>query len=83
MGDPERTITASERLLQLPDLSEESRREAIYMGAMSNYELENYPEALSGFRKIAVEVTSREGAEAKYRVAELLFRDKKPDESER
>ena len=43
------------------------------MSAKSNYALENQDKALTDFRKLATEVTTREGAESKYRVAEILF----------
>ena len=44
------------------------------MSAKANYSLNNFDEALRDFRKVATEVTSIEGAESKYRVAELLYK---------
>jgi hypothetical protein len=42
------------------------------MSAKAHYSLNDYDEALKDFRKISNEVTSAEGAESKYRVAEIL-----------
>ena len=44
------------------------------MSAKANYSLNNFDEALRDFRKVGKEVTSIEGAESKYRVAELLYK---------
>ncbi len=53
------------------------------MKAKANYSLNNYDDALIDFRKTATEVISVEGAESKYRVAELLYRKDQLDESEK
>ena len=53
------------------------------MSAKANYSLNNFDDALRDFRKVATEVTSVEGAESKYRVAELLYKKDKTDESEK
>ena len=53
------------------------------MKAKANYSLNNFDAAMADFRKVATEVTSAEGAESKYRVAELLFRGDQIAESER
>ena len=44
------------------------------MRAKANYTLNNYDEAIKDFRKVGTEVTSIEGAESKYRIAELLYK---------
>lgn len=82
MGDARKTIESSEKLLNSDMLTEELAREANFMNAKSNYALGNYEQALTSFRRVAVEVTSSEGAESKYRVAQILFMNGKPDEAE-
>ena len=76
-GDARKTIAAASKLISSPKIPEELVREATFMRAKANYSLNNFVEALSDFRKVAVEVTSAEGAESKYRVAELLYKDGK------
>jgi len=44
------------------------------MSGKAHYSQNEYDEALKDFRKISSEVTSAEGAESNYRVAELLFK---------
>jgi TolA-binding protein len=53
------------------------------MRAKGNYSLNNFDESLADFRKVATEVSSAEGAESKFRVAELLFKKDQISESER
>lgn len=73
MGDAQKTISSSKRLLESDLVTQELAREASFKSAKSDYALGNYERALSGFRRVAVEVTSSEGAESKYRVAQILF----------
>lgn len=82
MGDAMKTINASERLLNSARLTGDLEREANFKLGKSHYALGNYDRALSEFRKVAVEVTSREGAESKYRVAQILFMNDNIDEAE-
>lgn len=83
LGDAQKTIAAAEKITGNPNIPEELTREAIFMRAKANYSLNNFESALSDFRRTATEVTSAEGAESKYRVAELLFKKDQLDESER
>jgi TolA-binding protein len=53
------------------------------MKGKAHYSLNEYDTALEEFRKVANEVSSAEGAESKYRVAELLYRKGDIAESER
>ncbi len=82
MGDVEKTISASQRLLESDMVTEELAREASFMSAKSNFALGNYDRALRDFRRVAVEVTSSEGAESKYRVAQILFMQGDLEDSE-
>jgi len=82
MGDAEKTIIASGELMESDMVNEELAREASFMSAKSNYALGNYDRAINDFRRVAVEVTSSEGAESKYRVAQILFMRDKLDDAE-
>ncbi len=82
-GDAQKTIIAAGKINNLPNIPEELTREATFMSAKANYSLNNYDEALRDFRKVGTEVTSIEGAESKYRVAELLYKKGKQAEAEK
>ena len=82
-GDARKTIIAASKLISAPKIPEEMVREATFMRAKANYSLNNFEDALSDFKKVAVEIASVEGAESKYRVAELLYKDGKVAESEK
>jgi len=67
------TIDAAKKLLTSDKVSEEMAREAYFKIAKSHYALEQLDQAQSNFRRVASEVKSIEGAESKYRVAEIYF----------
>jgi len=67
-------IDDANRLREAEKSNEVLLREANFIGAKSNYMLSNFDQALPGFRTVAVETSSQQGAESKYRVAEILFR---------
>jgi TolA-binding protein len=83
LGDAQKTIVAADKISTGINIPEELLREAVFMRAKGNYSLNNFDESLSDFRKVATEVSSAEGAESKYRVAELLFKNDQIAESER
>jgi TolA-binding protein len=82
-GDAAITIEAAGKIINSANVPEELMREATFLRAKANYSLNNFDEALAGFRKTAGEVTSAEGAESKYRVAELLNKQDKTAEAEK
>ncbi|MDT8402356.1 MAG: tetratricopeptide repeat protein [Bacteroidales bacterium] len=82
MGDAQKTLSSSENLLNSKLLTEELAREASFKAAKSYYALGNYERALNDFRKVAVEVTSSEGAESKYRAAQILYMKGDYDDAE-
>ena len=82
-GDAGKTIIAAGKINSTANIPEELVREATFMNAKANYSLNNFDEALRDFRKVAKEVTSVEGAESKYRVAELLYKKDMTTESEK
>lgn len=71
-GDPEKTIRVADKISKAQRIPDELVREATFMGAKAFYSLNRYDEALRDFRKTAGEITSEQGAESKYRVAEIL-----------
>ncbi|MCX6302284.1 MAG: tetratricopeptide repeat protein [Bacteroidia bacterium] len=83
LGDAQKTISVADKINGTVNVPEELMRESVFMRAKANYSLNNFDEALSDFRKTATEVASIEGAESKYRVAELLFRKEQVIESEK
>ena len=82
-GDAQKTIVAAGKINNNANIPEELAREATFMCAKANYSLNNYDDALRDFRKVAREVTSVEGAESKYMVADLLNKKDKPAEAEK
>lgn len=82
-GDAQKTIDAAAKINAVQNISEELVREATFMSAKANYSLNNFDVALTEFRKVAKEVTSIEGAESKYRVAEILYKKEKTAEAEK
>ena len=82
-GDAQKTIIAAGKINSSVNIPEELVREATFMNAKANYSLNNFDDALRDFRKVATEVTSKEGAESKFRVAELLYKKDKLAESEK
>jgi TolA-binding protein len=83
IGDAQNTIAAADKITVLPNIPEELIREAVFMRAKANYSLSKFDDAINDFRKVGTEVTSMEGAESKYRIAELLLKQNKTAESER
>lgn len=71
-GDAEKTIAVARKIDDSQGIPEELVIEATFMAAKAYYSLNRYDEALRDFRKTSGEVTSVEGAESKYRVAEIL-----------
>jgi TolA-binding protein len=83
LGDAQKTIACADKIITAVNIQEELLREAVFMKAKANYSMNNFNEALADFRKTATEVVSSEGAESKYRVAELLYKSDQINESER
>ena len=82
-GDAQKSLLASERIRKAAKVPEELMREAVFISAKAHYSLNEFDEALKDFRITSNEVVSAEGAESKYRVAEILFKNGSTDESER
>ncbi|HLN55352.1 MAG TPA: tetratricopeptide repeat protein [Bacteroidales bacterium] len=82
-GDAKKTIAAAAKISAASGVPDELQREATFLNARANYSLSNFDEALKDFRKVATEVTSEKGAESKYMVAEILYRNGQAAESEK
>jgi len=82
-GDAQKTIAAASKISGMPDMPEEFVKEADFMSARAYYSLNDNDNALIRFRKVATEVISEEGAESKYRTAELLDKQGKNGEAEK
>jgi tetratricopeptide (TPR) repeat protein len=82
-GDAQKTLTAAGKINGMSNIPQELVRTATFMSAKANYSLNNFDDALRDFRKVGTEVTSVEGAESKYRVAELLYKKDKQAEAEK
>ncbi len=67
------TIAAAEQVLQMEKRPAGAEREAWYLIAKSNMALNRTEQALEYFRRNAVDVTSAEGAESKYMVAQIMY----------
>jgi TolA-binding protein len=82
-GDAQTTIRSANKITQAGNVPDELTREALFMRAKARYSLNEFEEALTDFRRVATEVITTEGAESKYRVAELLYKRGTVNESER
>lgn len=74
---------AAENVLKLPGISQEIQIEAIYYQAKAHWELEQYEQALEKYTKLAPNTRIAEGAEARYRIAEIKYKQGKADEAEK
>lgn len=76
-------LQTSEEVLLLTGLTDENIREAGFIKARCLQLTGRDVLALEEYRKLSTEVLSPQGAESKYRVAEILFTQNKIDESEK
>jgi len=83
IGDAQNTIDAANRIANLTYVPEELLREAVFMRAKAYYSIDRFDEAIADFRRVAVEIISSEGAESKYRVAELLDKQNRTADAEK
>jgi len=83
LGDARKTIAVVDKINSALNIPEELFREAVFMRAKANYSLNNIDEALDDFRKTGREVVSTEGAESKYRIAEILYMKNLTEEAEK
>ena len=79
----QRVMEVGSQILRTESLAGELEREAHFRIAKAAQALKQYDEALAHYRVIAREVSSTEGAESKYRIAEILYLTGKPKEAEK
>ncbi|PLX12922.1 MAG: hypothetical protein C0594_01880 [Marinilabiliales bacterium] len=72
--DYEKAITSAIAVLKTDKIADEIYREAHYDIAKSYYAMDNLQNAMDEFMIISQDCKSREGAEAKFRVAEIYFK---------
>jgi len=82
-GDASKTVEAAGKIINSTGVPEELMRESFFMRAKAYYSLNQYDEALKDFTRISNEITSLQGAESKYRVAELLEKKGQRAEAEK
>jgi tetratricopeptide (TPR) repeat protein len=83
LGEYANAISAARQVLLLDKIQEEYIREANFKIAKSFQELNEIDFALDYYRKVAWEVNSREGAESKYRIIEILYEQGAMDQAEK
>ncbi|MBI9062512.1 MAG: tetratricopeptide repeat protein [Marinilabiliaceae bacterium] len=77
------TITVANKVLMAPKIGDEIKREAIFNLANSYKALGDVEKAMSEYGKLAGNTKSIEGAEAKYRVAQLQYDQKNVEVAEK
>ena len=75
-------IEAAGNVLENRDLPPERAREAQFILAQAYRESNNLNAALTEYRKVATEVSSVEGAESKFHIIDILFRQNRLDDAE-
>ena len=78
-----KVIELSDKILLTEKLSQEQERETRFAKAKALLALDRQMLALEEFKKVATEVKSAEGAESKYRLAEIYYQRKEIDNAEK
>ncbi len=83
LQDNSRVIELADKILLAEKLSPEQERETRFAKAKALQANDRQALALEEYKKVAVEVKSAEGAEAKYRLAEIYYQRKENDNAEK
>jgi tetratricopeptide (TPR) repeat protein len=83
LKDYDEALKASRQVSGMGKISPEVSREASYIIARSLEETGRDALALEEYKKLSVEVLSKEGAEAKFKVAQILFKQGKYREADK
>src|SRR5690606_12889142 len=75
-------ITAAGKVKKSEVANEAMKREANFTEGKSYYQLNNYSKAIDGLKTVAEDVKYEQGAEAKYLIADIYFRQKEMKKSE-
>lgn len=78
-----KSLDASKEVLALSGISDQNKRLARFIKARSLQENDREALALEIYNELSTEVLSPQGAESKFRVAEILFNQKKYDSAEK
>ncbi len=81
LNNHEKTIEAVEKLLNTDKVTQSVVREARFKKAMAFYHKEKWDEAIDAFTLIVHDVKSNEGAEAKFRIAEIYYKKRELKEA--
>jgi TolA-binding protein len=82
LNNSKQVIESADNVLHTEKISAEYKREAHYKKGKALYDLKNNELALDEFRIISEEVNSREGAESKFLICEIYFKDGQLDVAE-
>jgi TolA-binding protein len=82
MEDYNNALIAAGKIKKSETASDAIKREASFVEGKSNYMTGKFDKALEGLRTTATDVNFEQGAEAKYLVAEILFKQKNMQKSE-
>ena len=82
LEDYNNALIAAGKIKKSETASEAVKREASFVEGKSNYMTGKFDKALEGLKTTAADVNFEQGAEAKYLVAEILFKQKNMQKSE-
>lgn len=82
LNQPQNAITAAEKVKKSDVVSEQLIREADYIIGKSYYKTENFTSALPGLKAAASDTKTEQGAEAKFLISEIYYRQKNLSGSE-
>ncbi len=82
LGQYEDAITAAGKIKKSSVANEAMIREANFTEGKSYYLLNNYEKAMTGLKSVAADVKYEQGAESKYLLAEIYYRQKNLQKSE-
>ncbi len=83
LNEHSNTLTAAKNVLTSENINPELQREALFLSAKASQALSLNEQALTDYKKVAVDVKTVEGAESEFRVCELLFATGKDAEAEK
>lgn len=83
LSEFDQVILAAKDVLEMPKVQEEMIREATFKRAKAYLSLDKKTDALKDLKILSKEVQSVEGAEAKFRIAEVYYAQNKWDEAEK
>jgi TolA-binding protein len=83
LKENDKIIELSDKIMLSEKLSQEQERETRFAKAKALLANDRQMLALEEFRKVAVEVKSAEGAESKYRMAEIYYQRKETQDAEK